>query len=135
MGRSRDVLAPQIPLSPENVSGLTGRQSVRYRLPGVDRVQWQVAADRARLRFRIAPILVEVGVVGRAHDDVVALLRRDDPALDAAPGHHRSLGRDSTFENLVPADQSPAVRAQEALDAFDEIALQLLFVLQPLTAH
>ena len=48
----------------------------------------------------------------------------------ADPVHHRCLRRQAALQNLAPADQPPALGVDVFLDATDEIALQLVFVLQ-----
>ena len=48
---------------------------------------------------------------------VVARLRGGDGAIHAAPGHDAWRRAEAALEDLVPADQPAAVRAQEAADA------------------
>ena len=43
---------------------------------------------------------------GRRHDHVVALPRRLDAALDAAPAHDRGVRREPALEDLVPPDEA-----------------------------
>ena len=69
---------------------------------------------------------------GGRGDVVVARLGRRGGAAHAPPTHHRGLGRQAAFEDLVPADQSPALGGQVVFDLANEIALQLVFILEAL---
>ena len=71
----------------------------------------------------------------RGHDDRIALPGRPDAPFGAAPRHDGGRRRNAAVENLVPADQAPAVRLQEAFDALRGVALQLPRRGQPLGAH
>src|SRR5205807_8074181 len=60
--------------------------------------------------------------VGREHRIVSGGGRRDR-ALHAAPGHDRGIGGHAALEDLVPADEAPAVRTQVLSHAVSEVAL------------
>ena len=129
--RVRDVLAPQLGLGAEHVFGLFGGQRRRDRLVLVDRLQRQVPADGQRLGLARALVVVEVRVRRRGHDHVVAGLRRGDPALLAPPAHHDRARRQAAFQDLVPADQPPAVFGQKGVDLPGEPACSSASFLQP----
>src|SRR5690606_30995741 len=67
--------------------------------------------------------------------DVMILLCGSDPARLAAPGHDRGIRREPPLEDLVPADDAAPSRIEEFLDTLDEVALQLVFVRQPLPTN
>ena len=49
-----------------------------------------------------------------------------------ACGHHGRRRRHTPCENLLPADDPAAPAVDEAFDTFHEVALQLVFVFEPL---
>ena len=67
------------------MGGLLGRQVAGHRLELVHAVEREEATDRQRLGRRVPLVVIEVGEVGRRHDDVVPLPGRLDPSLDATP--------------------------------------------------
>src|SRR4051812_48443324 len=74
--------------------------------------------------------MVEIEDWRGRQDRIMARFRRYGRALDTAPRHHGRICRDLSFENLVPADQPPAMLRQIGADAGGEPALQRGFVLQ-----
>src|SRR5205807_8550277 len=72
--------------------------------------------------------------VGREHRIVSGGGRRDR-ALHAAPGHDRGIGGHAALEDLVPADEAPAVRTQVLSHAVSEVALQRILARHPELAH
>ena len=79
--------------------------------------------------------VVEVGLAVGDHDDVVLLARGGDPAFGAAPRHDHGVGRQAAFEDLVPSDQLSPLGVEEPLHPLGEVALQLVFALEPLFLH
>ena len=51
-------------------------------------------------------------------------------AFNPSPRHHRGFRCQSAFKDLVPPDDFPVFRYNEFFDPLDEIALQLLLILQ-----
>ena len=127
-----DILGPQVALHAEDVGTLPGRKLV-VGVQFVDLAHRDIAADGHRLLRRgLGLVVVQVAMdIGR-HDDVVAGLGRRNAALRAAPRHDGRRGRNAAFENLVPADDLPAVLAEPLLHAAHRVALKLELVLQPL---
>ena len=56
-------------------------------------------------------------------------------ASHAAPGHHRGVGRQAAFQNLVPTDHAPVLGCHEFLDPFDKVTLQLFAAFEILGLH
>ena len=61
--------------------------------------------------------------------------RRLGRAVDTAPGHDDRALLGAAFEDLVPADDPPALGRQMGGDAVDEPALQLVLVFKPQRLH
>src|SRR5439155_27046455 len=88
-----------------------------------------------RLRGKPGLRMVEMGRRLRRHDHVVARSRGDDPAVLAAPAHHRRPGRETAFEDCIPPDKPPAELREPRIEMPDEPRLQLVHVLQTLALH
>src|SRR5208337_3769899 len=73
-------------------------------------------------------IVIEVAHGFGRHDYIVARLGRRDPAADAAPRHYGCVGRQTSLEDFVPADQALASLGEKLFHAYHEIALQRLLV-------
>src|SRR5262245_34905484 len=98
----------------------------------INDLQGKIAANRQGLFvsiFRL--IIVEVSVTGRRHHDIVSGLGCANPALFPAPRHHYGVRRDSTFQDLVPANQPPPLKTEELPHPPDEVTLKLFLVLEP----
>ena len=57
----------------------------------------------------------------------MALFSSLNAAINATPRHHGSVLAQSAFQYLVPANDALAILLQHLLNAFDHVALQLLF--------
>src|SRR5207253_11422388 len=75
--------------------------------------------------------MVEIRGLLRRHDHVVPRLGGGDPALLAAPAHHRGARGEAAFENLVPSDEAATALGQPGIEMPDEPALELVLVLEP----
>ena len=114
---SRDVLGPQLGLCAEYEFFLVLRDLLRHRLIGVGFFQRDEAADTERFEPRIALVVVEVGVLGRRHDDFVILARGLNTPLLTAPRHHDRAWRKASLQNLVPPDHAFPPGVEKPLDA------------------
>ena len=63
---------------------------------------------------------------GGGHDGVVSQPGRGDAALRTAPRHDRSVRSQLALQNLVPADDPPAVLVEKLLHAGRHIALEVV---------
>lgn len=77
--------------------GFFGGQGRGDGLERVDLFQRQVAADGQGLAGGGGLVIVEVGEVGRRHDDVVALFCSLDSAGHSAPAHDGGAGGEAAF--------------------------------------
>ena len=68
-------------------------------------------------------------------DDIVAFLGCLDSTLFATPAHDRSVGSETTHEDLIPADELTSLAVEVLLDTADHIALERMLVLEPLALH
>jgi hypothetical protein len=123
------VLGEGIGLQAQDVGALGLGQRRRGGVEVVDVLEADDLDPAGRLvgRGALAAVHVE-GAVGRQHR-VVALRGGGDRPLDAAPGHHRGVGGEAAFEDLVPADHPAAAAVDVLLDPLDEPALQAVLVL------
>src|SRR6185295_1489878 len=110
----RHVLGPQLRLRPEHVLRELRLELVRQRLVGVDRFDRQHRRLPDRLAREILRLrIVEVGVAGRRHDDIMPGAGGVDAPFRAAPRHHHRVLGEPSLEDLVPADEAAAVPGQE----------------------
>src|SRR5207245_11458358 len=79
--------------------------------------------------------MVEIRGLLRRHDHVVPRLGGGDPALFAAPAHHRGARGETAFEDLVPSDESTTALGQPGIEMPDEPALELILVLEAFGLH
>src|SRR5262245_3463876 len=106
-------------------------------LPGnwlvvIDDLQWKIPSNRQRLFLPcLRLIIVKVSVTGRSHHDIVPGLGCSDPSLFPAPRHDDGVRGDSTFEDLVPANQPSTFRTKELRHPTGEVTLKFLLVLKP----
>ena len=118
-------------------------QAVGNRLQGIGRPQRDRADPAARFVEPVGVlVIVEVAAGLWGHHDLVAPFRglpdaaaQRRIALLAAPVHHRGGWRQPPVHDLVPAEQPPAVAAEDRLDPPDKVALQLADARQPLAPH
>ena len=75
-------------------------------------------------------IVVQVAILGGRHDDIVPRAGRLD--RPANPIHHDGVLGQAALADFAPADQVASLGIDELLDAADEVALQLVLVLQAL---
>ena len=117
------VLGEHVGLQAEDVLALVRGQFRRHRFEFVDLLQFGGGRAARRLVRGVGLQVVHVHVGDRGHHHVVAFAGSLEPALGATPGHHRGFLRQRAFEDLVPADQAPAVLCQELLQPRDDVAL------------
>src|SRR5437667_842674 len=79
--------------------------------------------------------MVEIRGLLRRHDHVVPRLGGGDPALFAAPAHHRGARGETAFEDLVPSDEAATALGQPGIEMPDEPALELILVLEAFRLH
>src|SRR5699024_6659456 len=99
---------------------------------GVDVFRPEQRAHRNGFVGVLGLLVVQVGSGGGGHDHVVAGTGGGDTPFFPAPGHHGRPRGESSFEDLVPADQTTATRGQVRVELADEPALQFVLVGQPL---
>ena len=68
-------------------------------------------------------------------DDIVAFLGSLDCTLFATPAHDRSVGSETTHEDLIPADELAPLAVEVLLDTADHIALERVVVLEAFALH
>ena len=124
-----DIFSPKLALTAEDMPGLPVRQFGRNGLEDICLFHRDMAPDGPRLLLLRALVVVEIGVRGRRHDHVVPGSSGGNPPGLAPPAHHGSPGRQAALDNLVPAEQPPAVPAEERVHLSDEPAMQLGLVL------
>ena len=124
------ILAPKISLRTYYVLLLLRRKTLGQRIVRIHAVQRQIAANGKRSMLRVLLIVVDIAVVARRHYHLVLHLRSLNAAHFASPRHHGGVRRQSALQNLVPADDALSLAVHEPLNAMDEPALQLVFVLQ-----
>src|SRR5213593_151061 len=105
--RVRHVLGPKLRLRAKHVFGLVRGELPRDRLVRVNGFERVLPADADRLSWIDGLGVVEVRRLLRRHHHVMARTGRGDPAVLAAPAHHRRAGREPALEDLVPADEPP----------------------------
>src|SRR3546814_10469366 len=89
------MLGPEVALEADDVPALGRYELGRGRIEGVERAPIDERSLRAGLVGRSARPVVEIERRrGREHG-IVARLGRGDRAVDAAPRHHRRVGRRS----------------------------------------
>ena len=79
--------------------------------------------------------VVEVAIGFGAHDDVVAVGGGEASAGHALPGGDGGAGGEAALEDFVPADEAVVAGFEELFDAFDEVALEFVFVLEAFSFH
>jgi len=126
VAKSGDGFGPEVALDAEDEGGV---DAGGYGIEGVAGVE---SAEAVGGRFDDGVALEEVEVVVGAggHDDVVVHLCGFDAAGEASPGHDGGVGGEATFEDFVPADEAFAVAVDDFFAAFDEVALEFVFVLE-----
>ena len=128
-----DILRPVIALHAEDMGCHLWSDMLGDGHVGVYLRQCRSAAESYRLNIGIGLIVVEVkSMGGRGHDHIVTGLGCIDTALLAAPRHDRSILRDTSLEDLIPADHPLTVLAEEGTDLGDKPALQLILILESL---
>ena len=101
------------------------------RLEGIHLAQRQIAADGLRLGSMVGGlIVVQVAIPGGRHDDIMP--RAGGLDRPANPIHHDGVLGQAALADFAPADQAASLGIDELLDAADEVALQLMLVLQAL---
>ena len=118
--------APKVALGAEDVPLFFRRQLGRQRLEGIHGRQGNESPDALGFSRSLGLRVIEVAVRGGRHDHVVPGRRRRDAARGAAPRHHRRAGRETAFENFIPADQPPAFADEEFLDLIEEVSERLV---------
>ena len=121
-----NILSPHIGLNTENMlSVLLGQflgQFVR-----IDTINGQETANTEGFSLLIGRLaIVEIEVRGGNHHNIVTQLSSLDTAFVTAPRHHRSIGTNLAFENLVPTDHTATLLSEELLDAGHHVALQIV---------
>ena len=71
----------------------------------------------------------------RRHHDILALTRSVDTTLLTAPRLDSCVWRQATLTDFIPADQATPTLCEHPLDALDDVALQLFFILEPFALH
>src|SRR5688572_5560285 len=130
-----DVLGPEVALQAENVTTLRGWKRRRHRVEAIHRFEIDDASAARWLAGAGALSVVEVQHGPRRKDRIVARGSRGECSVDPAPGHHRGIGCETAFEDLIPADQPPPVRGEKAPNALHEVALQRVLVRDSALAH
>ena len=121
-----DILGPEVSLNTQNVLGLLLGQLLG-QLIRVDTINGQETANAERLSLLISRlIVVEIEVRRGNHNHIVTQLGSLDTTLVATPRHHRSIGTNLTFENLVPTHYAATLLGEELLDAGHHVALQIV---------
>ena len=122
-------LGPDVALGTEDMGMVLRFQPSGNRLEVVDFRQRNEPASRPRLTTPGLGV-VEVAVRSRRHDHIVTFPGRLQSAAD--PVHDDGVFRQAALPDLTPADQGLAVRVDELLDTADEVALQLVLILEVL---
>ena len=84
------------------------------------------------LRFRCGILLVLVKITGatRCHDHIMSHPCGFNAPFLSSPAHHPGTRCQSTFQNLIPAQQLTAFGRNEFLHSSDGITLQFKFIFQ-----
>ena len=128
-----DILRPVIALHAEDMGCHLSSDMLGDGHVGVHLRQCRAAAEGNRLHIGITLVVIKVKAVrGGGHDHIVTGLGGIDATLLATPRHDRGILRDSTLEDLIPADHPLAVLAEEGPDLGDKPALQLILILKSL---
>ena len=126
--RRINVFCPDVGLNAENVLGFLGREVGSHGFEGIDRLRGRISADAEGLAVAfVGLIVVEIHRFVGGHNDVVTQFCGFRTRLGTAPRHNRRCVIDVAAQQLVPADESLALRVQELLDALREIALKMVF--------
>ena len=115
--------------------GLGRRQLLRYGVVRIDLLQRDEATISAGLVVGLTLIEVQIDVAIGGEDDIVAFLGSLDRTLFATPAHDRSVGSETTHEDLIPADELAALAVEVLLDTADHIALERVVVLETFALH
>ena len=134
MVRFGDVFVPEVALHAEHVTVRIFRNALDG-IVGIHLLQRQVAADGFGFLELGVLVVVEVAPGLGRHHHVVAHRGGLDAAFGTAPRHHGGVGGQAAFQDFVPAQQGAAVFVEEALDAGDQITLQLFRRVQPFLLH
>ena len=135
MGLIEDILRPEVGLYTEDVLGLGRCQLLRYGVVRIDLLQRDEATISAGLVIGLTLIEVQIDVAIGGEDDIVAFLGSLDSTLFATPAHDRSVGSETTHEDLIPADELAALAVEVLLDTADHIALERVVVLETFALH
>ena len=121
-----NILCPHIGLHTENMLCIFVGQLLG-QLVRIDTIDGQETANTKRLLLLIGRLtIVEIEVRGGNHHHIVSQLGSLDTTLVTTPRHHRSIGTNLTFENLVPTDHAATLLGEELLDAGHHVALQIV---------
>ena len=106
--------------------------SLRDRIVVIDLLKRSIAADSYGLDLGVTLIVVDIETsTTRSHDHVVTHIGRLDTTIFTTPAHDSSRGSKAPFEDLIPADKLLPILSKHLLSTADDVALELMLILQP----
>ncbi len=123
-----DVLSPEVGLQAKDVAALLISQRRRRGLKPVDVAQADDDPAAGRFAGQIGLAVVEVEDRIGGHDHVVAGPDSRHRPVGPMPRGHGRLGGQAAREDVVPAQDTAAMRLQEGFDPLGEAALQGVLV-------